>query len=203
MNIIILGGFLGSGKTSFLKLLADSILKKENGTNKVKLAIIENEIGKVGLDQKYLKSHGYVVRELFKGCICCTLSTDLISCLNDIEKNENPSWVVIEATGLARPDEIAKLVKEYFAHCNIVISCVLIDAKRWFPLSSVSGTLIQDQVKYADYLLINKIDLIDTNDLEHIIKDLEINNTSADIFKISTTKNSLECSEICELILNK
>ncbi|MBO6010916.1 MAG: hypothetical protein J6P71_03850 [Oscillospiraceae bacterium] len=79
MKVLLLGGFLGSGKTSVLLRLAQYLVSRGEGGSKV--MIIENEIGEVGVDDKLLKSQGLQVRELFAGCACCSGGADLI---NDI-----------------------------------------------------------------------------------------------------------------------
>ena len=113
MNIIIFGGFLGSGKTSTILSLAHFIVEKGKKSDKPNLVIIENEIGEIGIDDKVLKSSGYSVNELFSGCICCTLSTDLVIMLNDISEKISPSWVIIECTGLAYPSKIINSLNKY------------------------------------------------------------------------------------------
>jgi G3E family GTPase len=113
MNIIIFGGFLGSGKTTTILSLAHYIVEKEKSSDKPNLVIIENEIGETGIDDKVLKSNGYSVKELFSGCICCTLSSDLTIMLNDIAEKVNPKWVIIECTGLAYPSKITDTLNKY------------------------------------------------------------------------------------------
>jgi G3E family GTPase len=88
MKILLLGGFLGSGKTSILLQLAKHIIAKEGKTGSTTVMIIENEIGDVGVDDKLLTSQGLAVKELFSGCACCTSTGDL---LMDIKKIRDES----------------------------------------------------------------------------------------------------------------
>ena len=112
MNLIIFGGFLGSGKTSLILSLSHFLLENKNSV-KSNVVIIENEIGEIGVDDKVLEYSGLSVRELFSGCICCQLSSDLIITLNDIHEKIDPEWVIIETTGLAYPGRILSTLKEY------------------------------------------------------------------------------------------
>ena len=73
MNIVVIAGFLGSGKTSLLLALARCAIE----SNGCRVAIIENEIGKIGVDGQMIQSEGFAVRELFSGCVCCTLRAEI------------------------------------------------------------------------------------------------------------------------------
>ena len=74
MNLFVIAGFLGSGKTSLLLAVAKAV--SESGR---KMAIIENEVGKVGIDDIVLRAEGLPVREIYSGCVCCSLRLDLIN----------------------------------------------------------------------------------------------------------------------------
>ena len=98
MRIIILGGFLGSGKTSVLLQLARYLVDKEKESSaEFKVAIIENEVGDVGIDDKVLVSEGFSVSNLFAGCACCTLSGELVYSIRNIGKELNPEWLIIDS----------------------------------------------------------------------------------------------------------
>ena len=86
MDKIIISGFLGSGKTTLLLRIAKSLVE-DSGR---KIAIIENEIGKVGVDDQTIAAEGLTVKELFSGCVCCSLRLDLINTLLELERNVNP-----------------------------------------------------------------------------------------------------------------
>lgn len=76
MELIIISGFLGSGKTTLLLGMARSLVEAS-----IRVAIIENEVGEIGIDGQYLRQEGLEVQELFGGCICCTLSAGLVPTL--------------------------------------------------------------------------------------------------------------------------
>lgn len=80
MKILILGGFLGSGKTSVLQQLAEYLVSREKEYHsEIKVAIVENEIGAIGIDDKVLKKAGFIVNNLFSGCACCSLTGELVA----------------------------------------------------------------------------------------------------------------------------
>lgn len=203
MKIIILGGFLGSGKTSILSAFAKSILDKEGTNEGVDLAIIENEIGEIGIDGEFLNGRGYSVKELYKGCVCCTLSTDLITALEEIKENENPKWVIIEATGLAKPNEIKNMILKYFSKYLKIVNCVIIDSSRWTKLKKIVGELVLEQIKEADILFLNKVDMISNKEKESIMIDMKINNKSERIYFVSAKENINGCVELCKNIVEE
>lgn len=182
--MIILGGFLGSGKTSILLPLAKLLTGREN-PGKTSLVIIENEIGQVGIDDKVLKAEGLSVRELFAGCVCCQLSTSLIACLNEVAEKLAPRWVIIEATGVAVPDNIVETLARYGKGAAKLKTVVIVDARRWKELSAVLSALVERQVSGADIILINKIDLVSTAELEGVEVSVRKLNSRAQIHKVS------------------
>ena len=109
VNVLCIAGFLGSGKTTVLLEVARAMA--EDGAQ---LAVIENEIGEVGIDGGYVREQGLPVQELFGGCICCTLQAGLVETLRAVESRYEPDWVIIEPTGLAAPGDILGVVVD---HC--------------------------------------------------------------------------------------
>ena len=100
MKILLVGGFLGSGKTSFILKLAHHMIEDLGIAN---IVILENEIGEISVDDKVLKGSGYQVKGLFAGCVCCTLAGELPSTVRQIERDIHPDWIIMEATGVAFP----------------------------------------------------------------------------------------------------
>jgi len=186
MKIIIFAGFLGAGKTSMILSLAAFLVRKERlELPSANLVIIENEIGETGIDDKVLKSGGYQVRELFAGCICCTLTADLTVMLNEISENIRPEWVIIECTGLAYPANIVDSLKRYGSGIESTTTITVIDAERWEELSEVCPILVEKQVMEGEVLLINKTDLVDIKELQHVENHIKELNPNAKVFKLS------------------
>jgi G3E family GTPase len=107
MRVLLISGFLGSGKTSALLKLCAYLVKRENRSG-TSVMIIENEIGDVGVDDKVIKMQGLSVKELFAGCACCTSGGDLLTEIRDIRESIDPSWLIIEATDLHIPFRLRK-----------------------------------------------------------------------------------------------
>ena len=187
MKVLILGGFLGSGKTSALIQLARYIARDTKPDDKnPKVVILENEIGEVGVDDKVLASGGYKVDSLFQGCACCTMSGEVAMNVMTIRNDLNPEWLVIEATGVAYPEKIKESIQ---AIPDIEIRLTaLTDAKRWKRLLIPMQNLIRDQLHGAETILVNKIDLVDEEMLNFVEDSVRGFNPDAQIFKITTTQ---------------
>ncbi len=188
MKILLISGFLGTGKTSSLLQLGAYLVHKSRSVNKdgIEVMIIENEVGEVGVDDKVLKAQGFAVKELFSGCACCTSGGDLLSDIKDIMDKINPEWIIIEATGVAYPLQIRQLVQSYF---NIPVKILsLADAARWKRLRSYMPQLIESQLDSADCILLNKTDLVDEAAAEEIAADIRSFNSKAEIHKVIANK---------------
>jgi len=174
MRLLSICGFLASGKTTLILAIAKRLKPVFE-----KIVIIENEIGQIGIDDKYLRQNGLEVQELFGGCICCTLSVDLITSLGKIEDAYHPDLVILEATGVARPDDLASNVSKY---CSVVennLALTIIDAVRHEVLIEVMEPLITAQIEAADIIAINKIDVADEQTIASVEKSIrELNGTS-------------------------
>ena len=185
MKVLLLSGFLGSGKTSALLQMAAYMVRR-SGRDGTSVMIIENEIGEVGVDDKVLKAQGLAVRELFAGCACCTGGADLISDITVIRDTVDPEWIIIEATGVAYPLEIKNIVETCFRVPVKILS--MADAGRWKRLHTVMPQLIEAQVEHADCILLNKVDLVDAAAAEGIAEELRGYNSRAELHKVVANK---------------
>lgn len=156
MKAIILGGFLGSGKTSLLLQLAPFLAGRCRKDPAV--VVLENEISITDVDTKLLKSQKLTVRNLAAGCICCTSSAALPDSIAAIRQDFNPDYIIIEATGMAYPDAIRDIVENQAGLDTKV--AVLADASRWEKLSFAMPDFVKGQLNRADVILLNKIDLV-------------------------------------------
>lgn len=191
MKILLFGGFLGSGKTSLIlsaaKFLTENIQKASVSIQeKPSLVIIENEVGETGIDDKILKADGLMVRELFSGCICCTLTTELTVTLNELYETYDPQWVIIEATGMAYPHKIAETLRSYGKGIESLKIMIVADAERWEELTEIVPGLVEGQVSKADTVFLNKIDCLQPEALTEIEKSLVKLNPSAQLYCVST-----------------
>ena len=164
MFAVILGGFLGSGKTTALMKFARYLVGVSDPARSNKVVILENEVGEVGIDDKLLRAGGFTVNNLFSGCACCTVSGELITAVGRITREMDPEWLIIETTGIAYPGLMRDNLKYALGLESRV--CVLTDAARWRRLRLPMENLLRGQIECADVVLINKIDLSDEEALQ-------------------------------------
>lgn len=159
MEILILGGFLGSGKTTVIgKILAGMIAQN------ISAALIENEIGQVGIDDVLFEGAGISVTPLFGGCVCCQISGSLLNAVGKIQDEIHPDWLIVEMTGLALMHNIRELFKKYGRIGVPVHTVSVLDVSRWEVLNKVTPGLIRNQLEGADVILMNKTDILPVTD---------------------------------------
>lgn len=183
MKILILGGFLGSGKTTALYSLAHYIVDHTDSDSRTKVIILENEIGQNGIDDKFLKSGGLQVENLFSGCACCSVSVELLSTITKIQETCNPEWIILETTGIAYPKKIQENVETYLKLETRI--AVLVDAVRWNRILIPMNALLSGQIIGSDAVLINKTDLADEAVLQKIEEDIRNFDDRPSILRIS------------------
>ncbi len=199
MKILILGGFLGSGKTTILVQLAKHVIG-DDADSSAKVVIIENEIGEVGVDDVLLKSGGLQVQNMFAGCVCCTLAGELVPTIKQIKDEYDPELIILEATGVACPASIAEMINKGMGDVPTRI-CTIVDAKRWPRIRPAIGNLIEDQLVDASTVLVNKVDLVSEKEAEDVAAEIMTMNKSANIYKVSM-QNKLD-DKMCLDILGE
>lgn len=162
MQINMLFGFLGSGKTTLVRRL---LSERQDDR---RMAVIVNEFGDVGIDGAILEGGNIDMIELTSGCLCCTLKGSLLEAVEELRDDAKAEHVVIEATGIAKPEEIMETfsdssLRDVYQMAPFV---TVIDASKFLRLQDVLGEFYIDQVKNADLLLLNKVDLVSGGDLE-------------------------------------
>ena len=160
MKTIILGGFLGSGKTTVLLQLAKYITGKPDFPQVV---ILENEIGEVGVDNEILEGAALAVESVFSGCICCTGAVDLIDAVQTIESQYEPDWLIVEATGMAQPSSIQTNLKNILGLDSVILA--IADASRWSKLMIASPVFVRKQLEGSGLVLLTKTDKTDADAL--------------------------------------
>jgi G3E family GTPase len=191
--VTILTGFLGAGKTTLL----NRILTAEHGH---RVAVIVNEFGEVGIDHHLLISSDQEIVEMSNGCICCTVRGDLLrSLLQLLEHRSKFDTLMIETTGLADP---APVVQTFFIderirnefQLNGVVTVV--DAKHVWQQVDRSPEA-REQIAFADMVLLNKIDLINPEDLQELEYKLRVLNGAARIYQ--TRNSDVEIDKVLDL----
>ena len=105
-KVDLISGFLGAGKTTFIKELIAKVWKDE------KIVLIENEFGEIGIDSRFMQDCGIEVTEMNSGCICCTLVGDFARALKQVVEEFQPDRVIIEPSGVGKLSDVAAAVKE-------------------------------------------------------------------------------------------
>jgi G3E family GTPase len=183
MKILILSGFLGSGKTTALMRLARYMVEHSVSDRENKVMILENEVGEVGIDDAFLRSGGFQVNNLFSGCACCTVSGELVSAAVVIWKEYDPEWLIVETTGIAYPQNMRENLKSALKLDSRIV--ILVDASRWNRLLVPMNNLFRGQIEGSDAVLINKTDLVDSETIAKIERDILTFEPNAVISKIS------------------
>lgn len=180
MKLIVISGFLGSGKTTLLLTLAKTFSGQGH-----KVAIIENEVGKTGVDGELLKAEGLSVREIYSGCVCCSLRHDLIHTLLELEREVKPDIVFLEPSGVAGPKQIQHCLCGYSGEIERTVMIAVVDAKRLPAIRDFSIPLVHDGIEIADLVAVNKVDLVSPEQLAELQRRLKEVNPVAEMFCIS------------------
>ncbi|MCM3637566.1 GTP-binding protein [Sporosarcina luteola] len=202
IDVYLLSGFLGSGKTSLLVNLISQL--KEQGK---KPAIFMNEFGSISVDSDTVgKEKDIPLKELLNGCICCTGSEKTEAQLQGLlEENNDIDVILIETTGAAHPVEaLDSVYSPLFAERLQIRGIVTVaDAKRWLERDKMSPqvrSLFMEQIRHAHVLLANKMDLLTESELATVSMELSNFNNSAPI--IQTTNADISFSFIEKVLSN-
>jgi G3E family GTPase len=191
-EIYILSGFLGSGKTTLLKRL----LEDERSRGR-KTAVMMNELGKVSIDSEAARDEDVALTELLGGCICCSIQDKLEAQLQGLLVNDRPEVIYIETTGAAHPVEVldailSPLFADQFTIKGIVTT---VDGLRWRDrqvLSPQIHQLLVEQVRHADFILINKMDELSESEQSQIIFEIQGINSVARCLLTSFSQVSID-----------
>ena len=182
--VTILTGFLGAGKTTLL----NRILKEDHGH---RIAVIENEFGEVGVDSDIIEKSDEQIVEMNNGCICCTVRGDLIRILAELkEKRVSGALkfdrVVIETTGMADPGPVAQtfFTDEEIGNYYLLDSILTIVDAKHAPKQLDEFHEAQEQVGFADRILMSKTDLVSETEVADLSKRLKRMNPRAPIKKV-------------------
>lgn len=195
INVWILTGYLGSGKTTTVNCLVSSSEFKYR-----KLALIINEFGKLGVDGALVKPGDYEKYEINKGSIFCICTkTDFLKALDDIKNRTKPDAVIIEATGIAETRDIQSFIDQspFKNDFHIKANLCMVDAMNFVKVAAFMRS-VRGQVEWADGIIINKTDLIAEVELEKLKAVLKSINADAPLTQTSYGK--IEADFINKLI---
>ena len=177
--VTVLTGFLGSGKTTLL----NRILSENHGK---RIAVIENEFGEVGVDNDLVIGAEEEIFEMNNGCICCTVRGDLIRILGNLMKRRDKfDHIMIETTGMADPGPVAQtffMDDELRAALSLDGVVTLVDSKHVL-LHIEDSDEVKEQIAFADVILLNKVDLVSSAELDQLESRIHSMNAAAKIYR--------------------
>jgi len=153
LKIDIISGFLGAGKTTFIKRLLATKLKDE------KVVLIENEYGEVSVDTDLLKDTKIEIKELSQGCICCSLVGDFSKSLKTIVDTYNPDRILIEPSGVGKLSDIINAVASTGLQENVNSLVCLVDCKKAKMYEKNFGEFFVDQIEVAHTIVLSRTDI--------------------------------------------
>jgi G3E family GTPase len=190
--VTILTGFLGAGKTTLLNY----ILKEQHD---YKFAVIVNEIGEIGIDGQLVENAREEILQMNNGCICCTVRKDLVKSIQQLIKRGGFDYLLIETTGIADPSPVAQTflnipqLQQYVQLDSII---TVVDAEQVFKQLAEVET-VEEQIIMADFLLLNKTDLVDEEHLQRVEARLAELNPHAQLFR--TNQSQVNLKEVLDM----
>ena len=187
-KIDIISGFLGAGKTTFIKKMIEEVFKGE------KIVLIENEFGEVGIDGGFLKDAGIEITEMNSGCICCSLVGDFGKNLNEVITKYHPDRILIEPSGVGKLSDVMKSVidieKEQDVKLNALVTVV--NALKASKQMKAFGEFFNNQIEYATTVILSRSQNATPEQLEFCVNKIQELNPKAAIITTDWAKLSGE-----------
>ena len=154
-KIDIISGFLGAGKTTFIKKMIDEVFKGE------KIVLIENEFGEVGIDGGFLKDAGIQITEMNSGCICCSLVGDFGTSLKEVLNTYHPDRILIEPSGVGKLSDVMKAVQNAGLGTEVELNSAVavVDASKCKMYIKNFGEFFINQIEHAGTIILSRTDV--------------------------------------------
>ena len=193
-KIDIISGFLGAGKTTFIKKLLEEAIAGEQ------VVLIENEFGEIGIDGGFLKDSGIEIREMNSGCICCSLVGDFGRSLEEVLTKYQPDRVIIEPSGVGKLSDVMKAVRDVAANLDVALNSAVtvVDASKCKMYMKNFGEFFNNQVAYAGTIILSRTDVADVKKVDAAVKMLREANPKAVI--VTTPVSQLTGVQLLEII---
>jgi G3E family GTPase len=186
MDMLVISGFLGSGKTTMVLATVGRIIE----VTKKKVVIIVNDFGKIGIDGKVMEKYGLSVTEMPSGCICCTLGSDFLETVRTVAEKFRPDLVIVEPTGIADPANIRDTMKLYRGPMGKIKIVVVVDAVRFQLILKALTNPLKNQLNAADIILINKMDEVTPEVVEEVKRSLQALGIEKTVIVTSATEKT-------------
>ena len=193
-KIDIISGFLGAGKTTFIKKLLEEAIAGE------KVILIENEFGEIGIDGGFLKDSGIEIREMNSGCICCSLVGDFGRSLEEVLTTYHPDRVLIEPSGVGKLSDVTKAVLDVSKKLDVALnmSVTVVDASKCKMYMKNFGEFFNDQIEHAGTIVVSRTDTASKEKVDQAVQMLREHNAHATI--VTTPIAQLDGAQMLALI---
>lgn len=196
-KIDIISGFLGAGKTTFIRQLLKEAIAGE------KVVLIENEFGEIGIDGGFLKDAGIEIREMNSGCICCSLVGDFGRSLEEVLTKYEPDRVIIEPSGVGKLSDVMKAVKDVVSEIEVMLNSAVtvVDANKCRMYMKNFGEFFNNQIEHAGTIILSRTDIADPKKVQAAVDMLRERNQAANI--VTTPCSQLTGAQLLEIIEKK
>ena len=196
-KIDIISGFLGAGKTTFIKKLLEEAISGEQ------VVLIENEFGEIGIDGGFLKDSGIEIREMNSGCICCSLVGDFGTSLAEVLTQYRPERIIIEPSGVGKLSDVMKAVIDVSADMDVELNSAvtIVDAAKCKMYMKNFGEFFNNQIENAGTIVLSRTDITDASKIQKDVDMIREKNANAVI--ITTPLDQLGGSQLLEIIEKK
>ena len=183
-KIDIISGFLGAGKTTFIKKLLEEAIAGEQ------VVLIENEFGEIGIDGGFLKDAGIEIREMNSGCICCSLVGDFGASLAEVITKYRPERIIIEPSGVGKLSDVVKAVVDVSADMEVELNSAvtIVDAAKCKMYMKNFGEFFNNQIENAGTIVLSRTDITDAAKVQKDVDMLREKNRDAVIITINNVK---------------
>ena len=193
-KIDIISGFLGAGKTTFIKKLLQEAISGEQ------VVLIENEFGEIGIDGGFLKDSGIEIREMNSGCICCSLVGDFGKSLGEVLTNYKPDRIIIEPSGVGKLSDVMKAVVDVSASMDVELNSAvtMVDAAKCKMYMKNFGEFFNNQIENAGTIVLSRTDITNSEKIQKAVELIREKNGKAAI--VTTPLEQLTGSQLLEII---
>lgn len=174
-KVDVISGFLGAGKTTFIKKLLADVIKGE------KVVLIENEFGEIAVDGGFLKDAGVEIREMSQGCICCSLVGDFSKSLKEILQNYSPDRIIIEPSGVGKLSDVLKAIGNVEVELNVEnnSAVTVVDARKCRLYHKNFGEFFNNQIQFATTIVLSRTDVAEQEKIDEAVEIIrEVNPTA-------------------------
>lgn len=206
-KVTIISGFLGAGKTTFIKKLLEEVY------NDMKVVLIENEFGEIGIDGGFLKDAGVQINEMNSGCICCSLVGDFAEALKKVTNEFAPDLILIEPSGVGKLSDVISAVENVKEEAGLMLDSFITvaDGTKCKMYMKNFGEFYNDQIENASAIVLSRTQNMDESKLLASVSLIREHNEKAaiittpwdqlngDVIKDALNKKDLLCELLEEL----